>query len=250
MKFLRKFIVQNSESTASFYNNLVSGIESRVIVGLENRYKITKPRQLEMVRKYFDTVLNKYLDSQCNLLDYGCGNGFFTKRVAHLCSSVTGVDISEEFIFQAKKDSPINSNFEIIRPDNKQIISRSNFDVCLMIDVIHHLESPDSELKFLSKFFKTGDKFIIFEPNIKNPAIFIMHLLDKNERGLLRFLSRKSYTNSLSTYIDVETVQYNGILIGPANRFTNAIVAIINYKFFKHFMDWLNPKILIIGKFK
>lgn len=203
-----------------------------------------------MIRKYFDPVLSKFLDSQSNLLDYGCGNGFFTKRVASLCNSVTGVDISKEFILQAKKDSPINSNFEVIRPELKEIKSRDNFDVCLMVDVIHHLESPDYDLKFLSKFFKSDNKLIIFEPNIKNPAIFIMHLFDKNERGLLRFLSKKSYSDTLSKYIEIESVQYNGILIGPSNKLTNAIVSIINYKLVKPLLNWLNPKIVIIGKFK
>jgi 2-polyprenyl-3-methyl-5-hydroxy-6-metoxy-1,4-benzoquinol methylase len=203
-----------------------------------------------MVRKYFDPVMGKFLNSQSNLLDYGCGNGFFTKRVAGFCNSVTGIDISEEFIIQAKKDSPINSNFEVIRPELKRIESRYNFDVCLMVDVIHHLESPDSDLEFLSKFFTAGNKLIIFEPNIRNPAIFLIHLLDKNERGLLRFLSKKNYIEILSKYIEVESIQYNGILIGPSNKLTNKIVAIINFKIFKSFMSWLNPKILIIGTFK
>jgi hypothetical protein len=102
----------------------------------------------------------------------------------------------------------------------------------------------------LSNFFKSDNRIIIFEPNIKNPAIFIMHLLDKNERGLLRFLSKKNYTDALSKYIKIESIQYNGILIGPSNKLTNAIVSIINYKLVKPLLDWLNPKILIIGKFK
>lgn len=250
IKFLDKLLVQKSVLTANFYNDLVNGKKSRLIVGLENRYKIEKPRQIEMVEKYFDAIIDELLSSQSHLLDYGCGNGFFTKRVARLCKSVTGVDISEEFIFQAKKDSPINSNFEVIRPKSMQIKSRNNFNVCLMVDVIHHLESPETDLKFLSKFFKKDNQVIIFEPNIKNPAIFFMHLMDKNERGLLRFLRRKNYLDTLSECIEVESIQYNGILIGPANKMTNTIVAMINYKLFKPFISWLNPKILITGKFK
>jgi len=250
IKFLNKFLVQKSTLTANFYNDLVNGKNTRLIVGLENRYNIEKPRQIEMLEKYFDPVLDKLLNSQSNLLDYGCGNGFFTKRVAHLCKSVTGVDISEEFIFQAKMDSPTNSSFEVIRPQSKQIKSRDNFNVCLMVDVIHHLETPETDLKFLSKFFRKDNRVIIFEPNIMNPAIFFMHLMDKNERGLLRFLRKKNYLDTLSEYIEVESIQYNGILIGPANKLTNAIVAIINYRLFKPFINWLNPKIQITGRFK
>jgi len=75
-------------------------------------------------------------------------------------------------------------------------------------------------------------------------------LMDKNERGLLRFLRKKNYLDTLSEYIEVESIQYNGILIGPANKLTNAIVAIINYRLFKPFINWLNPKIQITGRFK
>jgi len=250
IKFLNDFLSQNSSSTAKFYDDLLNGKKTRAIVGAENRYKIESPWQLEMVEKYFDPIFSQVLKSNSNLLDYGCGNGFFTKRLSGICNTVTGVDISEEFIKHALIDKPKNSYFSVINPHSKVIKSKIDFDSCLMVDVVHHLESPNSDFEFLSKYFKIGDPIIIFEPNIKNPAIFFMHLFDKNERGLLRFMKRSSYRKLLDAHIMLDSIEYNGILIGPANRFTNKIVSILNFKYFKHFLGWLNPKIVIFGKFK
>jgi SAM-dependent methyltransferase len=203
-----------------------------------------------MVEKYFDPIVTKVLKPNSDLLDYGCGNGFFTKRLSKHCKSVTGVDISEEFIKQATIKKPDNSFFHIIDSQSKSIESKIKFNACLMVDVIHHLENPKENLEFLSKKFKKGDPIIIFEPNIKNPAIFFMHLLDKNERGLLRFTKDSIYIELFEKYITLDSIEFNGILIGPANRIMNNIVKILNFRILKYFLEWLNPKIVFIGRFK
>jgi 2-polyprenyl-3-methyl-5-hydroxy-6-metoxy-1,4-benzoquinol methylase len=250
IKFINKLISQDSKSTAEFYNDLLKGRKIRKIVGVDNRYKIENTWQITMIEKYFDPVLSQILKPSSNLLDYGCGNGFFTKRLSELCNSVTGVDISEEFIKQASINKSRNSNFYVINPHSKSIELQIDFNACLMVDVVHHLECPKSDLEFLSTKLKKDDPIIIFEPNIKNPAIFLMHLFDKNERGLLRFMRPNSYVELFKEYITLDSITYNGILIGPANRFTNNIVRLLNAKFLKYFFGWLNPKIVFIGRIK
>lgn len=250
IKFINKLISQDSKSTAEFYNDLLNGRKVRKIVGVDNRYKIENTWQITMIEKYFDPILNQILKPNSNLLDYGCGNGFFTKRLSEFCNTVTGVDISEEFIKQALINKSRNSNFYVINPNSKRIELQIEFNACLMVDVVHHLEYPKIDLEFLSTKLKKNDPIIIFEPNIKNPAIFLMHLFDKNERGLLRFMRINSYVELFKNYITLESITYNGILIGPANRFTNSIVRLLNAKHFKVFFGWLNPKIVFIGRFK
>ncbi len=250
IKFLNTFISQNSKSTAEFYDDLLNGRKMRRIVGADNRYRIENPWQIEMVERYFDPVVSQALNRNSNLLDYGCGNGFFTKRLSEHCNSVTGVDISDEFIKQALIKKPKNSYFHTINPEAKSIESQIELNACLMVDVVHHLENPKNDFEFLSKKLRKDSPIIIFEPNIKNPAIFLMHLFDKNERGLLRFTKKSSYVRLFETYITLDSIAFNGILIGPANGFTNRIVRLFNRKYMKYFLGWLNPKIVFIGRFK
>lgn len=250
IKFINKFFSQDSKSTAKFYDDLLNGKKTRRIVGVDNRYNIQNIWQLKMVEKYFDPIVTKVLKPNSDLLDYGCGNGFFTKRLSKHCKSVTGVDISEEFIKQALIEKPDNSFFHTIDLESKSIKSKIKFNACLLVDVIHHLENPKEDLEFLSKKFEKDDPIIIFEPNIKNPAIFLMHLLDRNERGLLRFTKYRTYVQLFEKHITLDSIEFNGILIGPANRVMNFIVKILNSRIFKYYLEWLNPKIVFIGRFK
>ena len=55
-----------------------------------------------------------------------------------------------------------------------------------MVDVIHHLENIDIIFKELKRLLKKDGRILVYEPNLLNPLIFITHLIEKNERGLLR----------------------------------------------------------------
>ena len=67
------------------------------------------------------------------------------------------------------------------------------FDVILIVDVIHHLDDIKKNINEIKRVLKKGGKLLIYEPNKLNPLIWLTHLIDKNERGLLRVGSFKKY---------------------------------------------------------
>lgn len=247
---ISNFLTQKTKQTADFYDNLMLGIKKRRIVGSHNRYRIQNKYQEEMLKRYFDPIVEKVFGVNKNLLDFGCANGIFSTRLAKFSKYVVGVDISKQFISQANLNKNKNLKFICINPNESLSIFKLQFQGCLILDVIHHLEEPDKQLASVFSSLKKDAKVVIFEPNIKNPAIFLMHFFDKNERGLLRFTSKKSYFKILSKYLDLEKFAYNGILIGPANRYMNLIVKFLNLNILNYLLDWLNPKVLIVGRVK
>lgn len=76
------------------------------------------------------------------VLDFGCGTGYGTARVAPACAGIVGVDISEAAIEQAGHD--FGARFQRIQPieDAPLPFADGSFDVVLSFQVIEHV--PDA----------------------------------------------------------------------------------------------------------
>ena len=240
------------KETAQFYDELIQRKQFRRLLGPERRYSINSPWQEKFLAKYYDSKIEEILKTSHKILDFGCGPGFLTKRLCGEHRSVTGVDISKEFIRLAKNQTELNLNvtfLHITDPNEFFKSHENNFDVIILFDVVHHLEDAHETLLGLHQLLKEGGKLLIFEPNLFNPAIFLLHLLDKNERGLLNLGTKKRYNEllELTGFSNTKTI-YNGILIGPAYAITWLIVRFLDRIFVKSFFGFLNPKLMILSE--
>lgn len=244
--------MNNSEQTKNFYNKLTKDTNVTTFFSYDNRFEQKKILQKENIKIFFDNNIKEYINSYDKILDFGCGSGAFTYKISNLTNGdVFGVDISDEFIkssinfFKDKKKS--NLYFEI---NNSQKLNFKNetFDTILMVDVIHHLENVEQIFKELNRVLKKNGKIIVYEPNKLNPLIFLMHLIEKNERGLLKVGTKKKYQKICDiTGFNIEFFSFNGIVIGPNNKFFDLISKIINNKYLS-FLKWLNPKVFFVIK--
>lgn len=140
------------------------------------------------VVKFFSDQRNEYVkkfidfSSIQTALDVGCGTGFSS---AHFPSSIDliGLDFSyRNLILNPLKKSVQGSAY------NLPFTSRS-FDLVYGWDFLHHLKNPEicvSEMARVTKKY-----LILFEPNKYNPVQFLYGLLNKNERGTLKFDKQK-----------------------------------------------------------
>jgi hypothetical protein len=96
---------------------------------------------------------------------------------------------------------------------------------------------------------KKGGRILIFEPNKLNPLIWLVYILDKNEWGLLKFGKPSKYQELLARYVHIDHVGFNGIGIGigPESLVYHVAAEIINYRFLKPLLGWMNPKMFITG---
>ena len=90
---------------------------------------------------------------------------------------------------------------------------------------------------------------IIFEPNRLNPMLFLMCLLDRNERRLLKMGNFRYYIKLLkdSFHINVITKDYNGLLIGPSSKIMLGMADMIE-RCFGGILRWLHPKLIIVAQ--
>ena len=91
------------------------------------------------------------------VLEFGCGNGGFLKRIINEAESVVGVELDDEAVKKLNKDG--------IRTVRSIDELNGKFDVICMFDVIEHLSEPYGILKQLYELLECGGILICETPN-------------------------------------------------------------------------------------
>ncbi len=145
---------------------------------------------------YFQLFTGKNND----VLDIGCGEGFFAERLAQANNQVVGVDILPEIkqkeslfkYFQTDLDhglDPIIDQFDHLK-----------FDKVLLQDVLEHLRYPEVVLRDCARVLKPNGEVVVSVPNIANITVRLSLLFgtfEYSDRGILdkthlRFFTQKT----------------------------------------------------------
>lgn len=235
---------------SDFYDELVSGKQKRETLGLNKRFNIDIVKNNENINKNFTKKIKKLISSDSIVLDFGCGVGTFSFLAAPYAKKIIATDSSKEFIKLMKKNNSY-SNIEVQFADDFYNKNYQNFfDVIMIVDVLHHLNNDlDRILSDIYKMLKKNGVLIIYEPNKLNPIIYLMHLIDSNERFLLKLGRPGIYKKILGSNYNLD-ITYNGIVIGPTSIFWKLVSNFLNHKLVYKLIGFLNPKILIIAEKK
>ena len=145
------------------------------------------PRLRELYDGLFGSLLN---DIPCNkLLDIGCGTGIYFDVLANYADHIEAIDLSNEMIQVAQEYCKQNSLTNIHpRAGTAEFLEYedASFDVVIGLDVLHHIIDLEKALAEIYRVLKSGGHFLVFEPNICNPLMFIVHALPTEERLALR----------------------------------------------------------------
>jgi 2-polyprenyl-3-methyl-5-hydroxy-6-metoxy-1,4-benzoquinol methylase len=111
----------------------------------------------------FDAIIKEiisHLDSQDRILEFGCGEGLFLRRLAHFgFKNLCGMDVSKVAISQAQKSLPDNYEGRLYcgtEHDLLRLFQPRSINTLVGLDVIEHVCSP---LSFL------GDAFQVLTPD-------------------------------------------------------------------------------------
>ncbi len=118
-----------------------------------------------MKGKYYDDInlgILKYIPSDLNILDVGCGTGLLGNEIKKKRNYVCGIDFSEPQLALASErlDNTIKADI------TKEIELFEEFDMIVFADILEHLEDPTTCLKRFKKYLKDGGRIIISLPNV------------------------------------------------------------------------------------
>jgi len=119
------------------------------------------------------------------LLDIGCGTGIYFDALAGHSQHIEAIDFSDEMIRIAREYcSQNNLNNINARKGSAEMLEYEDesFDVVIELDALHHICDLEKTLAEVSRVLKPGGHFLVFEPNVSNPLIFLVHALPAEER--------------------------------------------------------------------
>lgn len=103
------------------------------------------------------------------ILDAGCGNGAYTKKVAEKYSHLK-IDACD-----LKKHKGWNNDFKNIdfqQLDLLKLKKENHYDFCYSIDVLEHIPNNQKVLENIYKSLKTGGYFFLHTPSKNDERIF------------------------------------------------------------------------------
>lgn len=173
--------------------------------GNRQKHENANPLQRMLVDRFHSEIVRLVdLVEPATILDLGCGEGYVLQHLAEagIGAALTGVDLSSQAVAAAR--TRMGSLAEIIEGDVNELgPSLGRFDLVMMLEVLEHLEEPDSILDLLGEL---TDSYVILsvphEPvfrglnllrlkNVRRWGSDSEHLQHWTKRGFEKFVERK-----------------------------------------------------------
>ena len=120
---------------------------------------------------YMEFLVKKVwkIDRPVKVLDCGCGYGFLGLLMMQYLpegSTYTGIDMAENLIEMGQKLFATNKlQGELINADVYDYDAKESYDIVICQAVLRHLDSPESFVKKMMEFAKTGAYIICIDSN-------------------------------------------------------------------------------------
>lgn len=189
-----------------------------------------RPLVRQLVGDAFERLFPEKVD---NLLDVGCGTGFYFPLLCQHAEQVTGVDVCEPMLDEAREliEARELTNCTVRQGSALELpFEDASMDVVHSWDFLHHVPDVAQAISEISRVLKPGGRYVVLEPNLLNISITWYHLRRRSEWRLffqnqfsiprkLRgdFEVRVSYDNTIISFLDEKTWW----LWKAVNRFTS-----------------------------
>jgi ubiquinone/menaquinone biosynthesis C-methylase UbiE len=221
----------------------------------EERYN---PRMIVDDRRAFDMFVDLFSPlftegRNSVILDMCTGTGMHLPVLNQFPGTIIGADLSFGLLEVArglKRDLQLDSTLLVQSLAEKIPLKDDTCDAVVMIDAIHHVEDQVGVMKELSRVAKPNAPFLLIEPNVFNPLVYLAHRIPVEERGALRSNTVRGLTELVNPYIDNVTVQpFNYVASRKSNPLEKAAFQVIEWGFKTLFFFW-PIRILLQGRFK
>lgn len=191
-------------------------MEQDIITGnYFDKYNSKNPVYRALMNGFFKDL--KLLISKINtkneikLLEAGCGEGHLASILLNDFENVnyTGFDIDKEMIQQAKDLMP-SAQFHVGSIYNLNAYKQENFDLCLVSEVLEHLNEPQKALCTLNEL--SADYFLFSVP--REPVWRILNIIRLkyikdlgNTPGHFQHWSKKHFIQTIKSHFDIMEIK-------------------------------------------
>ena len=124
--------------------------------------------------------------------DMGCGNGFYTLKLAQLTGKsgkVYAVDIQQEMLDMLKeraKKARLTNVVPLLGTETDPGLKENSLDLVLMVDVYHEFSRPEAMLKAIRKSLKPSGRIALAEFRAEDPKVPIKPEHKMSKRQILK----------------------------------------------------------------
>ncbi|MFC4402566.1 class I SAM-dependent methyltransferase [Gracilibacillus xinjiangensis] len=187
----------NKNSQAEFVSNItVEGAREKALPDTKRRVELVK----------------NYINMHSNILDIGCGYGFFVESLNNQGFEADGLEtsISRRLIARENCKRPILDINLLSETTPKDYVVKYN--VVTLFHVLEHISSPVKFLRNVFKFLKKDGYLIIEVPNVDDHLLSISEAYHNFywQRAHLSYFNKKSIDLLLSNF-KVQTKEFTGV---------------------------------------
>jgi 2-polyprenyl-3-methyl-5-hydroxy-6-metoxy-1,4-benzoquinol methylase len=211
--------------------------------GFNQGYELNSAQKARLQRRARAIVSEMRLPAErglkldVHILELGCGTGELAFELAKIAGArVTGVDRSQKFIDYASANyHQSNLRFLVANfSDSSRGAAQEKYDYIVGNGILHHLYYElDKFLPTLASWLRPGGRLIFWEPNLKNPYVFLvfkvaalrrMARLEPEEMAFTPgFIKRKLTTAGFS---QVQAITRDFLLPNTPARLISSVVKI------------------------
>ena len=128
-------------------------------------------------------ILSTYFSKHANLshhaIDFGCGNGKSFQYLSPIFKSITGVDISQQLLNQAKKRPFANIQFKRLDLTKKKLpVSGFDFLFCCNVAMLPEIEKTHQMIRNACDVLKSGGNALFVLPSLDSVFYSSMRLME------------------------------------------------------------------------
>lgn len=136
------------------------------------------------------------------ILDVGCGQGFFAREIAKLGGKVVGVDVGSELIKIAKEKSGSDETYLTLPAEDMKSLQSSRFDAAICILALQNIKDLNKAVSEISRVLKTGGRVVLVlnHPTFRIPTASSWGY---DEASNIQYRSITKYLSEITQEVDM-----------------------------------------------
>lgn len=101
--------------------------------------------------------------SSKDILDLGCGNGYFSRRLSRMGAHVTGIDCSKSIVERARERealSPLGITYHVADASGLSMLASSSFDIALANMTLDDMKDADGAIRECARVLRDRGRFV------------------------------------------------------------------------------------------
>ena len=142
------------------------------------------------------------------ILDVGCGQGFFAREIAKAGAKVVGVDIAGELIKLAKEQSSANETYLVLSAEKMSGLLDNRFNAAICVLALQNIKNLQAAILEISRVLKPGGRLVLV---LNHPAFRIptASSWSFDEEKNIQYRNINKYLSELSQEVDMTQGEKN-----------------------------------------